>query len=285
MADTLGFSKLHGLGNDFILFDHRKLELTRLNATFFPENIKKLCDRRFGIGADQVLRLTDPVSKNGAEVFLSIWNSDGSVATMCGNGLRAVGRYLQDSSSLSSGYVALVETSNGLYTVVCKGETFDVEMGKPAIQSEDQKIEVLGRTFEYRFVEVGNPHAVILVNEDVTKFPTIKFGPLIENDSRFPGGINVEFVQVIQPGVLRVRVWERGAGPTLACGSGASAAAAVAMLKGKCDRTVWVELPGGRLKIEWPSADQPLILSGPADHVFHGKIHHRLLAQNEPDGS
>jgi len=280
---------MHGLGNDFILIDciaqkcpTEKKDLEALG--------KRLCDRRFGIGADQILLL---FSSQKADFMMRIFNADGSEVEMCGNGIRCLAQYIWDSK-LSDKIVLSVETPAGIIRPEKAGDLVKVDMGEPIFEPEripvnisaesnpplppffkggrgaiiDYPLKIEDREFAMTCVSMGNPHAIILV-DDVLRFPVTYYGPMIENHPLFPRRINVEFIEVLSETEIRMRVWERGAGETMACGTGASAAAVATSLKGKTGKKVTVHLPGGDLFIEW-AGDNHIYMTGPAARVFEG---------------
>ncbi|MEO5971438.1 MAG: diaminopimelate epimerase [Bdellovibrionia bacterium] len=293
---SLKFTKMQGLGNDFIVIDDLGTQPTT-SGDLTPEVAKKICDRRFGVGADQILWLRKVESSRArSDLRMEILNADGSVAEMCGNGIRAVALYLnrhlfKDKTEFN------IETLAGIKTVQVKGNSVLVDMGIPTLGSKilmggellltdellstgellltsqlNSKGKLLPTTdFEFFEVNVGNPHAVIFVDE-VKAFLVKKWGPLIEKHPRFPNRTNVEFVEVKSPHAIQVRVWERGAGITLACGTGACAAAVASLTTGKVQNPVEVQLPGGNLKITWAGAGSSVMMEGPAEEVFTGKI-------------
>ena len=278
------FIKMHGLGNDFILIDciaqrcpTEKKDLEALGM--------RLCDRRFGIGADQILLL---FSSQKADFMMRIFNADGSEVEMCGNGIRCLAQYIWDSK-LSDKIVLSVETPAGIIRPEKAGDLVKVDMGEPIFEPEripvqlahpssfilhpsggivDYPLKIEDREFAMTCVSMGNPHAIILV-DDVLRFPVTYYGPMIENHPLFPRRINVEFIEVLSETEIRMRVWERGAGETMACGTGASAAAVATSLKGKTGKKVTVHLPGGDLFIEW-AGDNHIYMTGPAARVFEG---------------
>ncbi len=266
----IDFTKMHGLGNDFIVLDARKNELAAPGKL-----VKKLSDRRFGIGFDQALILK---SSKKADFRMDIYNSDGGRVEMCGNGIRCLASYIW-SRGLSKKPVLEIETLAGIIRPAKDGDLVMVDMGEPILDGRlipttlegkvvDYPLEVEGRPFDITCVSMGNPHCVIFV-DDVDDFPVGKYGPHIETHSLFPKKTNVEFIEVVNPRRLKMRVWERGAGETLACGTGASASAVAASLKGLAGRKVAVELKGGILKIEW-ARDNRVYMTGPATEVFKG---------------
>lgn len=274
MMKIIEFVKMHGLGNDFILVDclHQEIDEPKEFAI-------KYCNRRFGIGADQLLLL---YPSEIADFKMRIFNADGSEVEMCGNGIRCFAKYVWDRG-LSDKEVLLVETLAGIIKPKRVGELIQVDMGKPEFapskipvdadgeRAFDIRLEVLGWHVRLNCVSMGNPHAVIFLEEDPKNFAVSKYGPLIENHPTFPNRTNVEFAYVINPSEISMRVWERGAGETLACGTGACATAVAAMTKGLTDRKVTVHLLGGDLQIEW-AEDGHVYMTGPAEEVFEGKL-------------
>jgi diaminopimelate epimerase len=281
----INFTKMHGLGNDFILIDCRQLELDNL-----PELSKKLCHRRFGVGADQVLLLGD---SNSADFKMRIFNADGSEVEMCGNGIRCLAKYIWDKK-LSDKNILNIETLTGVIRPERTGNLVKVDMGKPIFEPEkipvntssgfkvqgseekkstpiiDYPLQVEDKEFKITCVSMGNPHAVITVDE-LSDFPVSYYGPRIENHFMFPRRTNVEFIEVINPVKIKMRVWERGSGETMACGTGASAAVVASNIKGIAERKVTVHLLGGDLFIEW-AGDNQVYMTGPAVEVFEGII-------------
>ncbi len=269
------FTKMHGLGNDFILIDSRELKLDNL-----PELSRRLCNRHFGIGADQILLLDNSKS---ADFKMRIFNADGSEVEMCGNGIRCFAKYIWDRK-LSDKKVLMVETLAG----IMKPEKVDdnmikVDMGEPRFRPQeipvnidhqppvvDYPLRIYKTEFKITCVSMGNPHAVIFV-DDLKKLSVSQIGPLIENHSIFPKKTNVEFVEVLNDKEINMRVWERGAGETMACGTGASAAVVAANIKGLTSKSVLVHLSGGDLFIEW-AADNHVYMKGSAVEVFEGII-------------
>jgi diaminopimelate epimerase len=266
------FTKMHALGNDFVVIDARAV---RINS---PEKFaRKVCQRHFGVGADQVLLL---VESPKADFGMRIYNADGAEVEMCGNGIRALAKYIWDRG-LSEKDVLDIDTPAGVIRPQRVEELIKVDMGEPVLEGRkipvnldghvvDHRLEVEDAVFEITCVSMGNPHAVIFV-DDVEGFPVGRYGPLIENDPLFPNRINVEFIEVLNSSELKMRVWERGAGETLACGTGASASAVASVLKGLTDRRVTVHLKGGDLHIEWADGGR-LYMTGPAAEVFEGEI-------------
>ncbi|MCM2322707.1 MAG: diaminopimelate epimerase [Oligoflexia bacterium] len=291
VSTRIPFIKMHGVGNDFVVIDDLAARIPGTALPITPEFARHACDRRFGIGADQLLWLRRPLN-SGAHARMEILNADGSVAEMCGNGIRAVALYLdrkfsagQPSGSAPSdprSAEVRIETLAGLKSVWVDGELATVDMGSPILGGGfpgiGEGLLIRGRELRFFEINVGNPHAVIFV-DDVQAFPVADLGPQVEVNPRFPNRTNVEFVQVLEHqlrpkgSVIQVRVWERGAGITLACGTGACAAAVTALASGRVGPgPVEVRLPGGNLKIQWAGTGQPVTMTGPAVEVFRGEI-------------
>ncbi|GAB6152383.1 diaminopimelate epimerase [Desulfosporosinus burensis] len=274
------FIKMHGLGNDFVFLDH--FSVTPDGEVDYPELAKKLCHRQFGIGGDGLAVI---LPSQVADAKMRIFNPDGSEPEMCGNAIRCTARYVYDLGIVIHDPI-LVETLAGvlklnLFIEKAQVQGVKVDMGEPILRSDlipvlgqgepvvGQSLEVLGETFLYTAVSMGNPHCVIFVDD----FSTLDFdrvGPAIEKHSLFPRKTNVEFIQVNSPRELTMKVWERGAGPTLACGTGACASTVAAVLNQKTERAVTVHLPGGDLFIEWGS-DNHVYMTGPAAYAFKGE--------------
>lgn len=266
---ALPFIKMQATGNDLIIIDDLAKPVTTFH-TATPEVAKKICDRRFGIGADQILWLREPSQEN-ADAEMVILNSDGSTAEMCGNGLRAVGIYLHRHGTKPYQPTYTIQTAAGLQTVEVRATEIAVNMGVPELAAKSESLTAQGKTFEFTRVSFGNPHAVMFV-DDLSKIDLPVIGPEIEKHALFPKKTNVEFVQVIDPHTIRAKIWERGAGATLACGSGACASAVVALERGKVKSPVKVELPGGVLTISWDGKGKPVTKAGAAQEVFRGEL-------------
>jgi diaminopimelate epimerase len=274
---TLQFVKYQGLGNDFILVDNRASS----EPIVTPEQAEKLCDRHFGIGGDGVIFALP--GQNGTDYTMRIYNSDGSEPEMCGNGIRCMARFIADLEGSSAKETYTIHTLAGLITPKLNADgQVTVDMGKPRLTAaeiptslgSDQVVnlplEVAGKTWHVTCVSMGNPHCITFV-DDVKAIDLEKIGPLFEHHSVFPQRTNTEFIEVVRPDYLKMRVWERGAGITLACGTGACASLVAAVLNGKSDRKATIELPGGPLLIEW-AADDRIFMTGPADRVFSGSV-------------
>ena len=272
---ALRFSKMHGAGNDFVVLDLR-------DGAPPPgaDLCRALADRRTGVGCDQVLTIEAPTAP-GALARFRIWNADGSEAGQCGNGARCVAAWLARDGAIADDFV--LESPAGSHRVQRHGDgRFAVAMGSPRFapqavplagwnDAQDwYAVDVDGREVRFGAVSMGNPHAVIEV-DDVASAPVAALGAALQRHPAFPDSANVGFVERVARDRIRLRVFERGVGETLACGSGACAAAAVLMRRGAVDRDLAVRLPGGELRVSWPSDGAPVVLSGPASFVFEGE--------------
>lgn len=278
----LPFLKMHGLGNDFVVIDNLTAQRRPEAAHVTPELARKIGDRHFGVGFDQLLWLKPAQDAKAAHAKMDILNTDGSTAEMCGNGIRAVALFLHDHGGQPGLKEYRIETGAGLLTVrISKDRLVAVDMGVPKLgggftpegktHHPGEEIEVLGEGYHFFEVSLGNPHAVVF-RDAVHQFPIERVGPVFESMPRFPRRTNVEFVEVQSTSDLRVRVWERGAGITLACGTGACAAAVTALAAGRVKGKVSVHLPGGTLAISWEGPGHPVIMEGPATEVFRGEF-------------
>jgi diaminopimelate epimerase len=272
----LNFTKMHGLGNDFVVIDAINQKVTLSEA-----QIRLMADRHFGIGCDQLL-LVEAAQSSEADFRYRIFNADGSEVSQCGNGARCFARFVQ-VKGLSNKKEIPVETGAGLL-VLHHEESGDVTVNMgiprhlPAEIPLDQKqeallysVEVEGEPYTFGAVSLGNPHAVLQVKE-ITQAPVKRLGAQLENHSIFPERANIGFMQIISEQQIKLRVYERGAAETMACGSGGCAASVVGIEQGLLKSPVTVELPGGRLVISWQGRGQPLFMSGPATVVFDGVI-------------
>ena len=277
----LNFTKMTGLGNDYIYIncmDNEKIKK-------ISEITQKLSDRHTGVGSDGVILIEKPTNLN-SDFKMRIFNSDGSEAEMCGNGIRCVAKYIHDKG-LSTKDKLSIETLAGVKKVKLIEDNGNcneviVDMGEPIFQdknipynvyeafNKDLDLNILGENMRFTVVSMGNPHAITFV-ENVDNIEISKCGPEIENNPIFPNRTNVEFVQIIDKNNIKVRVWERGVGETKACGTGACASMVASGLNGYTDENVTVRLPGGILKIEW-GKDNHIYMQGPATTVFEGSI-------------
>ena len=270
----LSFTKMHSLGNDFVLLDgvRRPFHLGR-------DHIQHLADRHRGIGCDQLI-VAEP-GQNGADFSMRIFNTDGSEAEQCGNGARCFAKFLHDEG-LTDQTRLVVDTGSRLIQLEIEDDwQVVVDMGAPGFEpgalpfdAQDEanvyQLDVAGEMVEISAISLGNPHAVLLV-DDVDTAPVERLGPAIERHSRFPQRTNVGFACPITRSKIRLRVWERGVGETLACGSGACAAAVACHRLGRIDEEIEVELPGGIASVRWPGQG-PVFLRGPAVTVYRGEI-------------
>ncbi len=276
MGMHLKFTKMHGLGNDFVVIDaiSQAVALT-------PEQIRILANRHFGVGCDQVL-LVEPARSKGVDFSYRIFNADGGEVEQCGNGARCFMRFVRDQG-LTTRNELVVETMCGVIRPRMEQDgQVTVSMGVPRTRPDEipfvaeqealsYALEVAGKEYQIGALSMGNPHAVLQV-EDVKNAPVTTLGPLIERHARFPRGVNVGFMRIVDRANIELRVFERGAGETLACGTGACAAMVMARLRGRVDDKVAVTLPGGRLQIAWGKAGEEVHMTGPATSVYEGDI-------------
>jgi len=279
----LKFSKMHGLGNDFMVVDlvTQHLDHRQRERFFAPGNIRRLADRHFGIGFDQLL-VVEPPSSPDADFRYRIFNADGGEVEQCGNGARCFARFVFDQG-LTDKREIRVETQKGIITPRLEDDgNVTVDMGVPVLKPADvpfvsdsdawvQPLDVAGTTVAITAVSMGNPHAVQVV-ADVDTAPVAEQGPLIEHHPRFPARVNAGFLQVVDEHHVRLRVFERGAGETLACGTGACAAVVAGILRGLVASPVRVATRGGELTIAWGGVGTPVMMTGPAVTVFAGEL-------------
>jgi diaminopimelate epimerase len=276
-AMPLRFTKMQGLGNDFVVLDG-----VRQTLSLTPAQLRWLADRHFGVGCDQIL-LVEPPRAAGADFCYRIFNADGGEVEQCGNGARCFARFVYEQG-LSDQRELVVETARGLIRprLEADGEV-TVDMGTPHcapadipfVADADAVTHALtlqsGETLEVGVVSMGNPHAVLVV-ADAARAEVDRLGPAVQASPRFPQGVNVGFMEVCRPDVIKLRVFERGVGETLACGTGACAAVVSGIRRGLLAETVAVHTRGGRLRIRWSGAGEPVWMTGPAVTVFHGEI-------------
>lgn len=274
----LNFTKMHGLGNDFVVIDatDRPFDLA-------PDRIRLLADRHFGVGFDQML-IVEPASSDEMDFSYRIFNSDGGEVEQCGNGARCFARYVHEKG-LTGKQRIRVGTMSGIIILELTGDDqVRVDMGVPELSPErvpftapvrqaTYALELPDQTIQIGAVSMGNPHAVQRV-ADVDTAPVTTQGPVIENHESFPNRVNAGFMQVIDRRHIRLRVWERGAGETLACGTGACAAVVAGIVQDLLDESVTVDLPGGTLQISWAGEGNPVMMTGPATFVFEGTLEH-----------
>ena len=273
------FTKMHGLGNDYVYMDaiNQNIENPRDLAIF-------VSDRHFGVGSDGLILIC---KSDEADFKMRMFNADGSEAEMCGNGIRCVGKFVYDKGFTNKTIVS-IETLAGIKRLVLNVkdgvvDTVRVDMGEPIFEASkipvisDEKIvcnlelEALDKKFKFTCVSVGNPHAITVV-DDVNSFDVEKYGRLLEVNDVFPNKTNVEFISIIDRHNVNMRVWERGAGETLACGTGASATAVACCINDLIDREACIHLLGGDLNIKWDSNDNHIYMTGPATTVFEGEL-------------
>jgi diaminopimelate epimerase len=270
------FTKMHGLGNDFVMLD-----LISQRYKLRPGHIRKLADRRHGIGCDQLL-VVEPPQDPDADFRYRIYNADGREVEQCGNGARCFARFVHDRRLTTKDHL-IVETSAGIIELQLReNKRVEVNMGAPGLQPEDIPFNAPNQAAQYSLqlpaqelligaASMGNPHAVTLV-EDVASAPVAELGPVIEHHPDFPQQVNAGFMEIISASEIRLRVFERGVGETQACGSGACAAVVVGRLQGLLDEQVQVHLVGGDLEIAWAGEGQPVMMTGPTAKVFEGSI-------------
>ncbi len=270
------FTKMHGLGNDFVVID-----AISQPVALSTEQVKFIADRHFGVGCDQVLLIERP-SSPGVDFSYRIYNADGGEVEQCGNGARCFARFVRDRG-LTAKNELVVETMCGLIRprIEADGQV-SVEMGVPRTHPKDipfvaeaeslsYAVTVNGRNVDLSVVSMGNPHAVLRV-EDASRASVAELGPLLESHASFPARVNVGFMEVVDRSHIRLRVYERGVGETLACGTGACAAVVAGRRQGWLDEMVAVDLPGGRLLVSWQGPSEPVWMTGPAARVFEGSI-------------
>ena len=276
----LKFTKMHGLGNDYVYMD-----AINQNIENRAELAKFVSDRHFGIGSDGLILICP---SEVADFKMQMFNSDGSEAEMCGNGIRCVGKFVYDKG-LTNKTTISIETLAGIKVLEMQEEQgkiklVKVDMGEPILEPEripvksneypvkNLELKAADKGFDFTCVSMGNPHAITFIKEDVNTFDICKYGKILENDEAFPNRANIEFVNVLDEKTLKMRVWERGAGETLACGTGACGAAVAAILNNYTQRKVTVKLLGGDLEIEWNKEDNHVYMTGPATTIFEGQL-------------
>ena len=272
---ALRFCKMHGAGNDFVVID-----LRGGRPAPSPELARALGDRHTGVGFDQLLSIEDS-ARGDCLARYRIWNSDGSAAQQCGNGARCVAAWLVRDGAAMPPHFRL-DSPAGPIDVDCLPDgRYALQMGVPEFRPDRIALRMatenpeysttLGETaLQFGAASMGNPHALLLV-DDVTRAAVVELGPALQQSGLFPEGVNVGFAQIESRSRIRLRVYERGAGETLACGSGACAAVAILVRQGRVDRHVEVQLPGGMLEIDWPADAEPIRMAGPAAFVFEGE--------------
>lgn len=284
----IGFTKMHGCGNDYIYVNGAEAAIDEGKKEGI---VRKLSDRHFGIGGDGVIFIHSLSGEDAiADFEMEMYNADGSRAEMCGNGIRCVAKYVYDKGLTDKGKIRIASCGKVKYLdlAIKEGKVANVRvnMGAPILAAEDipvisgqkeaiaERIEVEGKDYEMTCVSMGNPHAVVFMKawEDLDSFAVEKIGPHFENHMRFPKRTNTEFVKVIDRNTVQMRVWERGTGETLACGTGACATVVACVLNGLTEEEVTVKLLGGELKVQWDRENNTVYMAGPAETVFDGMI-------------
>ena len=278
------FTKMEGCGNDYVYVDGSRESIPEQHKS---ELVKRLSDRHFGIGGDGVIFINP---SDEADFEMEMYNMDGSRSEMCGNGIRCVGKYVYDKGLTDKTDITVISCGKIKYLQLNvdpdtkKVSTVKVNMGAPILKASevpvvseneqviDEEIEVAGKTYKMTCVSMGNPHAVVFVDKMVDDETLQKVGPVFEHHERFPKRTNVEFVEMIDRTHVKMRVWERGTGETLACGTGACAVTVACVLNHLTDTKITVELLGGTLEIEWDRTNQLVYMTGPAVTVFEGEV-------------
>lgn len=277
------FTKMQGLGNDYVYIE--RLTGQNIIEENLQEFIQKTSNRNFGVGSDGVIFID---KSDVADFKMTMYNQDGSQAEMCGNGIRCVGKFVYDKGFTKKQKIT-VETLAGIKVLTFtiqngKVEKVKVDMGEPILIPEeipviankelvtDLNLQVEDKDFKFTCVSMGNPHAITFIKDNVKEFDINKYGKIVESDNHFPNKTNVEFINIVDKSNIKMRVWERGAGETLACGTGACASAVAAVLNEFTERKVNVELLGGILEIEWDKENNHVYMTGTATTVFEGEI-------------
>lgn len=276
MTTFTPFTKMHGLGNDFVVFDavQQKIQLS-------SEQVRKLADRRLGVGCDQIL-LVEPATDSQSDFFYRIYNADGSESGQCGNGIRCIARFVVDRGLSSKDQLVFQTISSRYETRLLSDGQVTVNMGAPVFvpaqipfsAGQEQLVyplDIDGETASLSVLSMGNPHAVMRV-DDVARAPVATLGPAIEAHKQFPQRVNIGFMQVVDKENIRLRVYERGAGETLACGTGACAAVVAGSRQGWLAEQVTVQLSGGKLLLQWQGGDHPVWMTGPVTTVYKGQL-------------
>ena len=277
------FTKMHGCGNDYIYINGFTQQIAQEKK---PELVRRISDRHFGVGGDGAIFINP---SEEADFEMEMYNADGSSAEMCGNGIRCVAKYVYDKGLTKKTDISVISCGQikylHLFIKEGKVDSVKVNMGAPELRPEcipvlaeagrerivDEPISVDGKEYKMTCVSMGNPHAVVFV-DDVAGLAIEKIGPFFENHERFPNRINTEFVKVLDRKTVQMRVWERGTGETLACGTGCCATVAACILNGLTDDTVTVKLLGGEIEITWDREENLIYMTGPASTVFEGEL-------------
>lgn len=287
------FTKMHGCGNDYIYVNGFA---EHIDADRKPELVRRLSDRHFGIGGDGVIFINPGKS---AAFEMEMYNADGTRAQMCGNGIRCVAKYIYDHGLTDQTDIAIESFGRVKYLELTPGSddkvsTVRVNMGEPVLRAAEipvisdneqvvsEAIEVDGKVYEMTCVSMGNPHAVVFIDDaDIKDLDIEAVGPYFENHARFPERTNTEFVRIIDRNNVQMRVWERGTGETLACGTGCCATAVACVLNGLTDTKVNVSVPGGEILCEWDRQDNVVYMTGPAAVVFDGEVDDEMIMREE----
>ncbi len=287
------FTKMQGCGNDYIYVNGFA---EHIDADRKPELVRRLSDRHFGIGGDGVIFINPGKS---AAFEMEMYNADGTRAQMCGNGIRCVAKYIYDHGLTDQTDIAIESFGRVKYLELTPGSddkvsTVRVNMGEPVLRAAEipvisdneqvvsEAIEVDGKVYEMTCVSMGNPHAVVFIDDaDIKDLDIEAVGPYFENHARFPERTNTEFVRIIDRNNVQMRVWERGTGETLACGTGCCATAVACVLNGLTDTKVNVSVPGGEILCEWDRQDNVVYMTGPAATVFEGEIDEKMIVREE----
>lgn len=267
------FQKMQGTGNDCIILDATKSKIQNAQRV-----AKKLCNRKTGIGADQLLIFG---KSRKADFKMEVYNADGSVAEMCGNGIRCLGRHLRDAKYTTQREMT-IETLAGIREVKVTSKMVFANLGEPIMKGKEIPVNLSGRIvnrplkiesrdFRITCLSLGNPHCIVFT-ENLDNYPVEKFGPILEHHNAFPKRANISFVNVVTANHLKVRVWERGSGETLSCGTGAAASLVASVLNNFADRKAKVELAGGKLQVEWNKETNQVWIAGPTENVFEGIV-------------
>ncbi len=274
----LRFTKMHGLGNDFVMVDalSQKVSIT-------PERAKVLADRHFGVGCDQVLVVEPPLNPD-SDFCYRIFNYDGSEVENCGNGARCFALFVRQRKLTGKRKIKVDTAAGTLVLHVLADNQVTVDMGVPELEPAKIPFDAASQAVTYSLpmegaaaltigaVSMGNPHAVTVIEGDVAQYPVEQLGPQVEAHAHFPKKVNAGFMQVVSKAEVKLRVYERGVGETLACGTGACAAVVAGRIQGLLNETVDVHLPGGAVNIRWPGKGKPVMMTGPATLVYHGQI-------------
>lgn len=281
MSKTIKFTKMQGLGNDFVIVENSEIENNNLKPA---ELAKKICDRNFGIGGDGLIIVNPSDLKGDTDTSWRIFNSDGSEPQMCGNGIRCFAKYVYEKGIITKKKFTVLTLAGIIIPEIQANGEVKVDMGEPILEASkiplagitdspvlNKPIEIKDKTFKFSAVSMGNPHCLIFTDEDSEKLAKT-YGADIEVHKFFPEKTNVEFINVLSRNNIKINVWERGCGITLACGTGACASTVAAILNGYTDNTVYTDLPGGRLKIQWKENKNSnnVFMTGNSEFVFSG---------------